>query len=216
MDESRRHVKLSSVALTLVLCAVAVFSYQNVPGPDTTARARIEQARTSIVTVEIVDQSNQTISRAHGFYIRKDLVATDGEVPDKNSHVRLITAADKAMTIVLSTGQYFLPYMLVEPQAEFPPLKLADSERVALNDPVYIVDDAGKIVAGKVTGFGTLQHNRTFVLNIPVESSLKGAPIFNRDGEVIGMVTKDPNGASAASAWPSQILEMMTHLNEPG
>ena len=208
-------VVILGAVLVVALPTVAVFSNQNDPELGSAARARIEQARASIVTIQTVDQSNQTIGQSRGFFIRKDLVATDGEVPDKNSRVRL-TATDQRTIKVLSAGHYFLPYVLVEPQADFPALKLGDSDRVALNDRIYMLDEAGKIVAGKITGFATLNHTRTFSLSIPIVSNARGAPIFNRDGEVIGMATKDPDTEGAGLAWPSQLLDTMTHLNEPG
>lgn len=208
-------VVILSAALILALSAVGVFSNQNEPDLSSAARARIEQARAAIVTIKTVDQSDQTTAQSRGFFIRKDLVATDGEVPDKNSRV-VITAPDQRTIRVVSPGHYFLPYVLVEPQADFPMLKLGDSERVAVNDRVYMLDEAGKIVTGIITGFTTLNHTRTFSLSMPIDSNAKGAPIFNRDGEVIGMATRGSNGESAGLAWPSEVLAMMTHLNEPG
>ena len=216
MDQLTRRIKLISAALILGLCAVAVFSSQDQPALGAAARARIEQARASIVTVETEDQSDQTVARARGFFIRKDLVATDGDVRDKNSRVRLISALDDHPIKVVSPGHYFLPYVLVEPQADLPPLKLGDSERLAVNDPVYMLDEAGKIVAAKITAFTTLKNTRMFSLSIPIDANAKGAPIFNRDGEVIGMATKGSAGETAGLAWPSEVLAIMTHLGEPG
>src|SRR5690242_7989276 len=210
-------VRVISVAMILALCAGATFSNQEPSELDSTARARIDQARGSMVIVTAVDQANKTVSHALGFFIRKDLVATDREMLERNSRLQLTPATPQSFTIkVSSSGNYFLPYVLVTTQAEVAPLKLADSERVALNDSVYVLSVSGKISAGKVTGVTTIKNTRAFLLSVPIDSTNKGAPVFNRYGEVIGIAAKSPDEQSAGFAWPSNVLDTMTHLGEPG
>ena len=216
MDQSTRAVRLINVTMTLALCAAATFSNQDPSELDSMARARIEQARSSIVMVKVVDQSNETISQALGFFIRKDLVATDSEIADRNSRLHLTASTKERMIKVLSSGYYFLPYVLLETQAEVSPLSLGDSERVALNDSVYMLSDSGKIAAGRVTGTATIKNTRTFLISLPIDSNNKGAPVFNRYGEVIGIAAKTPDGQSAGLAWPSHLLATLKHLGEPG
>lgn len=210
-------VRVISVAMILALCAGATFSNQEPVELDSTARARIEQARDSMVIVTTVDQANKTVSHALGFFIRKDLVATGSEMLERNSRLQVTTATPQSLAIkVSSAGTYLLPYVLVAPQAEVSPLKLADSERVALNDSVYVLSVSGKISAGKVTAVTTIKNTRAFLLSVPIDSTNNGAPLFNRYGEVIGIAAKSPDEQSAGLAWPSNVLDTMTHLGEPG
>jgi len=214
MKWSRRFVRLVQLASILTLYASAAFS-QDLKELDSTAKGRIELARASIVTVKMMDERNETISRAKGFLIRKDLIATDLEI-DKNSRLQ-ITAATEARAIrVISSGNYFLPYVLVETQAEISPLSLGDSERVAVNDPVYMLSESGTIVGGRVTGSTMIKNIQAFSMSLPINDNDKGAPVFNRYGEVIGIATKSPDVQSAGLAWPSQLLATLKHLGEPG
>jgi len=204
-----------NLAMILALCATATFS-QDSNELNSTARARIEQARASIVVVKALDESNKTISQGLGFFIRKDLVVTDSEIVDRNSQ-RHVTAATKAGTLkVISSGNYFLPYVLVETQPDVSPLSLADSERLPANDSVYMLSDSGEITAGKITGTTTIKNTQAFLISLPINSDNKGAPIFNRYGEVIGIAAKSPDGQSAGLAWPSELLATLKHLGEPG
>jgi TonB family protein len=198
------------------LCAAATFSNQDRPDLDSTAKTRIEQARTSIVIIKTVDQANETVSQALGFFVRKDLVATDSTVLDTNSRLHLTAATKDRVIKVSSSGHYVLPYLLVEAQAEVSPLRLGDSERLALNDAVYMLNDAGEIAAGKITGTTTIKNNRAFLISLPVNSSNRGGPIFNAHGEVIGIAAKSLDGRSAGLAWPSDLLASLSHLGEPG
>ena len=204
-----------NLAMILALCATATFNQQS-NELSATVRARIEQARASIVVVKAVDESNKTISQGLGFLIRKDLVVTDSEIVDRDSR-RHITAATKAGTLkVLSSGNYVLPYVLLEPQQDISPLSLGDSERLAVNDSVYMLSDSGVITAGKITGATTIKNTRAFLISLGVNSDNKGAPIFNRYGEVIGIAAKSPDGQGAGLVWPSDLLASLKHFGEPG
>jgi len=53
-------------------------------------------------------------------------------------------------------------------------------------------------------------------MSLPINANDKGAPVFDRYGEVIGIATKSPDVQSASIAWPSQLLATLKHLGEPG
>lgn len=211
MNWFRRVVMLITVAMIPALGAAATYSQEL----DAAARARIEQARASLVIVKLLDQQNETIAEATGFFIRKDLIATDLEL-DRNSHVQVTTATTGATIKVGYPGHYFLPYVLVQTQAEILPLSLGDSERVAQNDAVYMLSDSGKIVTGRVTGTTLIKNTQAFSIDLPINSNNRGAPVFNRYGEVIGIATKSPDGQGAGLAWRSEMLASLKHLGEPG
>ena len=204
-----------NLAMIIALCATAIFS-QDSNALNSTARQRIEQARASIVVVKALDESNKTISQALGFFIRKDLVVTDSEIVDRNSQRHVTAATKSSMLKVLSSGNYVLPYLLLESQPDVSPLSLADSERLAVNDSVYMLDDSGEITAGKITGTTTIKNTHAFLVSLPINSDNKGAPIFNRYGEVIGIAAKSTDVHSAGLVWPSELLASLKHLGEPG
>jgi TonB family protein len=207
-------MKWSRVVMILVLCAAATYG-QELKDLDSAARGRIEQARASIVTVKVLNQQNEVISQAAGFLIRQDLIATDLEI-DRNFPPR-VTVATQANTLkVIHPGNYFLPYVLVATQTEISPLSLGDSERVAVNDAVYMLSDSGKIVGGHITGTTTIKNTQAFVIDLTIDSNNKGAPVFDRHGEVIGIATQSADGKNAGLALPSELLATLKHLGEPG
>lgn len=216
MNHSRRSAKLITIAIFVALYAVATFSNQEPNEPSSAARERIERARASVVQVKAIDESNQTSSQAVGFFIRKDLIVTDHEILDRKWRLQVTAATKPDPVRVLSSGDYFLPYVLVENQADAAPVTLGDSERVLVNDPVYMFGDAGKIVSGKVIGTTTIKNTRAFVISLPVDANNKGTPIFNHMGQVIGIAAKSGDGQSAGLAWPSDLLASLKHLGEPG
>ena len=203
------------LAMIVALCATATFA-QDSNELNSTAKERIRQARASIVVVKALNESNETIAQALGFFIRKDLVASDSEIVDRNAGHHVTAATNAGMVKVLYPGNYFLPYVLVEPQPDIKPLNLGDSERLAVNDNVYMLSYSGEITAGKITGTTTIKNTRAFLMSLPINENSKGAPIFNRYGEVIGIAAKSPDGQSAGLVLPSELLATLKHLGEPG
>ena len=208
-------VRFLEVVMLLALCAIASFGNQAREELDARARQRIEQARASIVIIKMMDESDKTPSQVLGFFVRKDLIVTDGDVLDRNLRLQ-VTANNSGLLKVLSSGHYVLPYVLLESQANVSPLTLGDSERLKVNDSVYVLNASGEITAGKVTGTTTIKNTRAFLIDVPVDSSNKGAPVFNRSGEVIGIAAKSPDGPGGGLVWPSDLLESLKHLGEPG
>lgn len=215
MKQSLCALGFINVSIVLAVCTVATFG-QDPSELDSTARERIRQARPSIVMVKAADQSNKTISQALGFFIRKDLIATDFEIGDRNSRLHVTAATEGGTVEVLSSGNYFLPYVLLETPAEISPLSLGDSEQVAVNDSVYMLSASGQIAAGRVTGTTTIENTQAFSISIQIDSKNKGAPVFNRYGEVIGIAAKSRDGQSAGLVLPSSLLAKLKHLGEAG
>lgn len=215
MKRSAHREILVFVAIIASLCAAPTFQAQTPDELDSTARARIEQARASIVIVRAENETAQPVSQAVGFLIRSDLVATDIHVLNEGSRVS-VTATKQSALKVLARGTYFLAYVLLEKQSEIAPLRLGDSEGVTVNENVYMVGDQGPISAGTVTGTTTIKGARAFLISLAINSSNKGAPIFNRYGEVIGIAAESPNGRGAGLVFPSSLLVKLKQLGEPG
>ena len=211
----RTRVRFVLVILVVSLGAVPTLLAQTPGELDSTARARIEEARNSIVVVKAENEPAQRVSQASGFLIRTDLVATDAGVLSKSSRISVTAATNQRTLRVLSPGHYFLPYILLEKQSEIAPVRLGDSEAVAVNDTVYMFDDHGAIAAGTVIGRTTMNRDPAFLISLAITSINKGAAIFNRNGEVIGIAAENPNGG-AGMALPSSLLAKLTHLGEPG
>src|SRR5690349_818852 len=101
--------RLMSVVITLAACA-ATFSNQDSGELNDAAIARIRQARASMVAIQVFGESNESATQARGFFVRKDLIATDSEIGGPRSRVSVSTVKPGIIR-VLSLGHYFLPYV---------------------------------------------------------------------------------------------------------
>jgi TonB family protein len=183
---------------------------------DPAARARIMQARASMVVITAENEAGQTISRAAGFFIRQDLVATDSHVVNPGPRLRVTPAVKEGTLRASASGNYFLPYILMGAQEEVAPLALGDSEGVTAGTRVYALSDSGAISAGTVNETGTVKGTRVFLISLPVDGNNRGAPIFNAKGEVIGIAAESADGRSPGVVFPSSLLAKLKHLGEPG
>jgi TonB family protein len=178
------------------------------------AQARIEQARTSVVIINVEDAQKHAASAA-GVFVRDDLIATS-IVARTGSQVR-VTGTDKQSVNVVSSGEYLLPYVLVVPKPNMAPVRLGDSDKVQANDRIFMFADSdGSISAGTVAGTRMVKHDRVFLISIPVNSLNRGGPVFNSQGEVIGIAAENPDGEGHGIAFPSSTLKSMSYFGQPG
>jgi len=163
MKRLMRRAKVTVAAIIVVFTVPTMLRSQTANDLDSAARERIQQARASIVKVAAQNSSGETV-RAIGFFVRKDLIAT--AIPEIRTIARVqVTSSTKGETLKVSSwGHYLIPYLLMENKSEIPPLKLGDSERVSINDPIYMIDDS-RTTVGTVTGTVIIDRAPAFLLS---------------------------------------------------
>tara|TARA_B100000315_G_scaffold252361_1_gene288994 strand:- start:253 stop:1059 length:807 start_codon:yes stop_codon:yes gene_type:complete len=103
-------------------------------------------------------------------------------------------------------------------------LPIRDSSQVSLGDGVYtlgypIPEILGDIVLlkGRVNSLSGVKKNRSvFLTNIPIQKGNSGAPVFNKDGEVIGLVGSflDPTLTNAINPQNLSFVIKASYLKE--
>jgi len=210
----RFHIVFYSIAFILFAAATARAQIPN--ELDSYARARIEQARASIVLVTAENEAGQPVSTAAGFFIRNDLVATDRSVVVSGSRVHANLVGKDGALEVAKRGNYFLPFVEVATRADISPLELGNIDKIAVNDKVYMfASPRGALSAGTVTGTRKENDSPLFLMSLPVNSDNRGEPVFNGKGEVIGIAAESPDGQSQGIAFSSILLGRLKQLGQP-
>jgi len=151
----------------------------------------------STVLVVALDARGQPLSIGSGFYVEKDLVAT-------NWHV--IAGASSLVIQPVDGSEGFCKTNAVRNSNEKVDLVLVDAtscpgERlllrpgkdVQLGEKVLVVSNPlglkGSLSSGIVSGFRELQDVRLLQITAPISPGSSGGPVLDSDGRVIGMAT---------------------------
>jgi protein TonB len=220
-------MKFSPIRLDLILVATAVSLLTIVTahaqsGSNTTARALIEKSRGSIAVITGEDKAGQPIAPGLGFVIGRNLIATNSfvVVPSLRLHVSLSGQDSAAMMNVSYSDSYRRATImtLVAGSLAGEPLTIGDIEKIVPKQRVYLFDDPGpqgQILEAVVRRITTINDRRYFELSVPFKASIRGGPVFNDNGEVIGIFSESPEGPHLSLAVPASYLTTLLKARNP-
>ena len=148
----------------------------------------VQRALPAIVLVET------SASRATGFYIAPDLIVTTRHAMGKDSSASIATPDGKQMNAVMVQSAYRQDVAVLRTQAAplfTQALSLGRTNDVRNGDAVVRLSWPNTVTAGLVR---SVRHHDQFLIDL-VETSLvaqpgdEGAPLLNRFGKVVGVVT---------------------------
>ena len=203
--------KLVILALVLRLSTLSLASAQSVPLPA-------KRALAATVSLDMQDENGVTRRRGSGFFVRRNLIATNFHVIKGAARVRVtlvntkttyhiedVTAIDESNDLAL---------VKVTPEG-VTPLPLGNSDTVRIGDTVYVTDNPrwskGTASDGIIIGRRHTYRER-LQIDVPISRSGMGGPVLNRHGEVIGVSVSADNPLKAQDfnfATPSNALKAL-------
>ncbi|HSB08343.1 MAG TPA: TonB family protein [Blastocatellia bacterium] len=215
----RYSVRLKFV-FTVVMLALSIAATARAQNPpDSDPRAFLEKARASMVVITAEKASGEPMAPGVGFFVGRNLIATDLSVVISAGRIRVQPAGQDPKVDVSTYNNNRLVTILTVVRADGQPLTLGDSDKVAVNDRVFLLDyskNEGTLSGGIVTKLGTSTDSRCFQISAPITSSSRGAPVFNSKGEVIG-IAGESSGQSQGTVMPvSYLTTLLTYVTGPG
>jgi TonB family protein len=207
--------KIIFVAMTVYLCAPETAWAQTSVDPE--LRPFIEKVHASVVVITGENSAGQPITPGLGFFIKENVVATDNRVVQSALRVHVRIAGQESDAEVTSRDDYHLAAILRLAKVRREPLELGASDKVAVNDNVFMVGD-GKdpMLPAVVTRIITIKGSRHFVLSIPMIAGKRGSPVFNSQGQVIGIAAQNPEQPDESIVIPASDLMVLRSFGEPG
>jgi len=206
------------------LCAVVTARTQTVGGHGARQQS-VEKARESIVVLAGEDKDGQPIAPGLGFFIGENLIATDDRVVRSavSIHVKVKIAGQEWKQLeVMSRDSYRFATILTlrtNQSVRVTPLTLGDSDTVSLEDKVCLLSGPGPddaVSDGTVRRIARFNYTRDiqtpgpyFQITAPMLASHTGGPVFNSNGEVIGIAAQSPDGQSLGFAIPTSYLRTL-------
>ena len=150
----------------------------------------------SVGIVTALDAAGNPLRQGTGFILRRDGVIVTNYHLVSDAKGIMVTVGNTVLKVegILSADRENDVVVLKAAGESLQPVKMGDPDRVTVGEKVYVMSstqDIGNILAiGFVSGI--LQMNpakKILQIAMPASEGNTGGPVFNKDGELIGVVT---------------------------
>ncbi|MBO1224839.1 MAG: tetratricopeptide repeat protein [Candidatus Scalindua sediminis] len=150
----------------------------------------------AVVVVTAYDEKGNAISQGSGFIVRRDgAVVTNYHVISKARDIK-VKAGDKVFDVegLIFTDKENDLVILKAKARDMPVVKLGVIEKANIGEHVYVISSPegleNTISDGLLSGIRKIDEKREILqITAPISPGSSGGPVFNRNGEVIGVVT---------------------------
>ena len=156
--------------------------------------------------------NNMIVTSANGFFINNGLVLTTWNFIEKSLiDAQYITIKDSNLNtfeidgIVTANPDMDVAVIKLK-KSETPVVKIGTSKSLKVEDPAITI--SSKSNTGALVQTGIVISNDDYIqTSIPLSSSDEGSPLFNQNGEVVGINTSKSTNASISIAINSEALK---------
>ena len=214
----------SSWQLALVIVGI-LLSHALSTAPAQTVPQIAEKALAATVSIEMQDRNGAILGRGSGFFVRRNLVATNYHVIEGAARgtARLVgknmkyiiegfTATDKTNDLALLKVSVY----------GINPLSLGDSDTIRIGETVYVAGNPmgleGTVSDGIISGRRDRDTKERLQMTAPISPGSSGGPVLNGKGEVIGVSVSIYRGLDAQNlnfAIPSNYLKTLLAHTRP-
>ncbi len=150
----------------------------------------------AVVVVKTYNEKGEPISQGSGFIVRADgAVVTNYHVISNAVDIK-VKAGDKVLDVegLIHTDKENDLVILKIKGEKLPVVKLGDIEKANIGEKVYVISSPqgleNTISDGILSGIREITPERKVLqITAPVSPGSSGGPVFNKDGEVIGITT---------------------------
>jgi len=190
------------IVLFFVLSFLTFSCIKKIPisSPFSTEQSRIkkiisEQGK-SVVFVGMYDKNGALLSFGSGFFISKDgIIATNYHVIEKGYGAVIKTLDGK-----IYQDAYLLSYdedkdiaLLKIDEKNAPPVEVGDSDSIEQGDKALTIGNPeglqNTVSEGLISGIREYEGIKIIQFSSPISKGSSGGPLFNLDGEVVGITT---------------------------
>ncbi len=159
-----------------------------------TARAIADAAFRSVVLITMEDANGQRVATASGFFVRRDLVATNFHVivAGVQGHIKFVGAAAPyqiAGVVSMDEGKDLAVLKILGVNA--PSLRLGSDADARVGDKIYAVGNPlgleGTFSDGIISSIRRDGSRRLLQITAPISPGSSGGPVLNDSGQAIGI-----------------------------
>ena len=185
--------------------AVLVFSAESFGGAQVDLKSLIDELRPSIVSITTYDEKKNVVARGTGFFTSKE-----GEILTRLSLVEgayrteVKTDDEKVYPVAITSGKDtktgLARIVIAIPRERVKPL-VYKAKVPQVNEHVFVLGGGGReheFVEGTVAAIEDSSLGKVIRINASLVPQLDGGPVFNTNGELVGVaVFSKPGDASS-------------------
>lgn len=199
--------QIKSISLLVILAYLSACSLTNIAPVQEkpislTADIRTDQIKDSIVLIEIEDRRN------YGFFVGEDKIVTNIQAIAHPGNISIKSLNNEKLWTVEGIFAFdtINKVVVLKVAGNGTPLILGDSNTIAFDQSVYIpnyIDEDVIATDGRIISIR--DDNSWFRVKSDTSNRINGSPVFNKNGQVIGVIV--PYGRVKYSyAIPSSVL----------
>jgi len=150
----------------------------------------------AVVVVVTFDEEGELLSQGSGFIVRADgVIVTNYHVISLAKDIK-VKAGDKVLDIegLIHTDKENDLVILKAKGEKLPVVKFGDATKVNVGEKVYVISSPegleNTISDGLLSGIREITSDKKVLqITAPISPGSSGGPVFNKDGEVIGIAT---------------------------
>jgi len=209
---STKRIKILIIIFVILIFPMSIFSQSN--------REIVASTFPSVVLLVMEDNNGQPISLGSGFFVKKNLIATNFHVVEgassgyakiigkqKKYEIKGIVGLDKKRDLVI----------LEVNSLKITPLKLGNVENIAIGDEIFAIGNPkgleGTFSKGIVSGMRQVGSDSLMQITAPISPGSSGGPVLDNHGIVVGIaVATFKGGQNLNFAIPvSYLKELLNH-----
>ncbi len=150
----------------------------------------------AVVVVITFDEKNEPLIQGSGFVVREDgAIVTNYHVISNAKNIK-VKVGDKVLDVeglILADKENDL-VILKAKGAKLQTVTIGDSEKATIGEKVYVISSPkgmeNTISDGLLSGIREIASDKKVLqITAPISPGSSGSPVFNKDGEVIGIAT---------------------------
>lgn len=194
-----------SILLSFIICS-SIY-------PKTASKIA-KSSFSSVVLIASQDKYGQPVSYGSGFFVEKDVIATNYHVikGSSSAFLRIVGKKEKHNIIGYVGIDKSRDLILLKVSAANEPiLSMADNRKLEIGDEVFVIGNPlgleGTFSEGIVSGIRQVDSDTILQITAPISPGSSGGPVLNSTGEVIGVAFATFQGGQNLNfAIPSRYL----------
>jgi tetratricopeptide (TPR) repeat protein len=150
----------------------------------------------AVVVIETFDKEGKPLSQGSGFIVRENgAIVTNYHVISNAEDIK-VKVGDKVLEVegLLHIDKENDVVILKAKGKDLQSVKIGDIEKLSVGEKVYVISSPqglkNTISDGILSGIRNIDSQRKILqITAPVSEGSSGGPVFNKDGEVIGIAT---------------------------